>query len=407
MRKLYLLLAMLILPTMILRAQDATPPGRIAYIGTDYNVYVEDFEHDTTIALTDDADAENLYFYEMPTWATDGRLAYFSRERVGTDLNMGVYVTRDSDEAGTLVYEATNHVLNYAYWSPEDCFDGEHCRDLAMLVGVGDTLTVEMVRDNDDGASNQTIGEGAPFYYSWSPDGTQMLWQRNQETLEVYNVENDDVTSTLDDVPGLFQAPMWSPVDDRLLYGALNGETTDLTVLEDGESRVLASELNGIVAFAWSPDGRYIAYTEGYRSLIVLDASNGDVLTETLEDGVYAFFWSPNSESLAYITLASTQNSIGAKAQQPSGISWSVMTVPDGEQRHFGAFLPTNDMLYVFTYFDQFAQSHRVWSPDSRYLVYSEFTSTGDSQIQVLDTNDTNAAPETIGEGIIGIWSFE
>jgi TolB protein len=407
MRKWYLLVFILLLPTMVLRAQDATPSGRIAYIGTDYNVYVEDFEQETTIAVTDDADVEDLYFYEMPTWATDGRLAYFSRHRDDTDLNMVAYVVRDTDGESAVIFEATNRVLNYAYWSPANCDEGENCRDLALLLGGSDTLTVELVRDSDE-ASSQTIGRGAPFYYSWSPDGTQMFWQRNLERLDVYDVADDEVTSMLDDTPGVFQAPAWSPVDERLLYGALNDETTDLTVFENGETTVLVPELDGVVTFAWSPDGRYIAYTEGYRSLIVIDATTGDVVTETLEDGVFAFFWSPNSESLAYITLASTQNSIGAKAaQQPSGISWSVMTVPDGEQRHFGAFLPTNDMLYLLTYFDQFGQSHQVWSPDSRYLVYSEFTATGDALVRILDTEATNAAPETIGQGVIGIWSFE
>jgi TolB protein len=179
-------------------------------------------------------------------------------------------------------------------------------------------------------------------------------------------------------------------------------------VLEDGESETLASDLQGVVAFAWSPDGRYIAYTEGYRSLIVLDALTGDVVTQAIEEGVFAFFWSPNSESLAFITLSNQENTFSAKRlQQANGLAWSVIDVASGQERHFGAFYPTDEMLYVLSYFDQFAQSHRVWSPDSRYLVYSEINAEGDALVRVLDTTQDGAEPQTLAEGTIGIWSFE
>jgi hypothetical protein len=48
--------------------------GRIAYIGTDTNVYLlsQDYEH---VQLTDNAGRTRQY--QWPTWSTDGRLAYF------------------------------------------------------------------------------------------------------------------------------------------------------------------------------------------------------------------------------------------------------------------------------------------------------------------------------------------
>jgi hypothetical protein len=69
-------------------------------------------------------------------------------------------------------------------------------------------------------------------------------------------------------------------------------------------------------------------------------------------------------------------------------------------------FLPTRDMLYFLSFFDQFAQSHRLWSPDSRYLVYAELTSESRQLIHLLDTNDPAAWPLTLTEGQIGIWSY-
>jgi len=407
MRNMYLVmcfLVMILLPSALLQADEETQSGRIAYIGTDHNAYVQDFSTNQVFTLTNNADDTRIY--EMPTWATDGRLAYFSRERVDGSLITRAFVTRSAETGGDVVFEATNRLLNYAYWSPEDCDDGTHCRDLALLISDGTGLAVDLVRDRDEGASSGTIGQGNPFYWSWSPDGSQMFWQRNSQQLDIYDVSRE-ILSALGETAGVFQSPAWSPVDDRLLFGASTGDLTDLTVYDDGETQTLAPDLEGLVAFGWSPDGRYVAYTAGQHALIVLDGATGELVTRTLEEGVFAFFWSPNSASLAYVTLASRQNSSSAKLQSNHGLTWSVIDVPSGQSRHFDAFFPTHDMLYVLSYFDQFAHSHQLWSPDSRYLVYSEATVEGESLIQMVDTSESGTEPETVASGLLGFWSFE
>ena len=74
-----------------------------------------------------------------------------------------------------MIFEGERYGFNYAYWSPHDCADRTNCRDLAVLFGspTSNGLFVELVRDSDE-PSSTTVGTGAPFYFSWSPDGTRI-----------------------------------------------------------------------------------------------------------------------------------------------------------------------------------------------------------------------------------------
>ncbi|MBC7814361.1 MAG: PD40 domain-containing protein [Burkholderiales bacterium] len=409
-------------------AQDEAPanilaglPGQIAYIGSDFNVYTISAQGNGPSMLTDDA-GETSY-YEWPTWSTDGRLAYF-RTRLNEEagqVEMDAYVSPDGGSTGETLYTGVNEMFNYAYWSPENCAEGEDCRDLAILLSsqTAGGLFVELVRDNGIEGGNVNVGIGGPFYYSWSPDGTRMMWQRNNRRIDIYDVVSGSIINTLPQPPGPFQAPAWSPIDDRLLFVAFDPEeeVINLVSVADTESQVLASDLSGPVAFAWSPDGNKVAYTDQQGAVIVVDAITAEVIARSNVSGVFAFFWSPDSNRIAYITLASPSGSFTAQGtndgvlaapdiQQPTGIAWSVLEIEDGATRRFGSFLPTRQMLYLLVYFDQFGQSHRVWSPDSRYLLYSEMTDEEQQTISILDTSQTDTVPISIAEGMIAVWSF-
>jgi TolB protein len=423
-----LLLTVMFLSTPAVLAQDietdpSTGSNLIAYIGVDANVYTFDTVNNTRNQLTDDA--SDTKFYQWPTWATDGRLAFFG---VTLDENgeftTDVLVSPDGAEKGELVYTGANEAFNYAYWSPRNCLLDTTCRDLAILFSSQEAggLFVELIRDSQEPSSIR-LGTGGPFYYSWSPDGNQMLWQRNNQRLDIYDVTEEEIIDTLEISPGLFQAPSWSPVDDRLLFGTLgeNGESTNLVIQANNELRVLAEGLTGAVSFAWSPDGNYVAYRTVERdrigALFILDAITGEVAAQSNVSGVIAFFWSPNSEHIAYLTLATPPGSFNAKpvggqqplrlAQAASGLAWSVLDVDDGSIRRYGSFMPTQEMVYMLRFFDQFAQSHRIWSPDSRHLVYGEVTADDRSIISLVDTTLSNTVPFSIGEGQIGVWSFD
>lgn len=397
-------------------------PGRIAYIGADFNVYTLNLSDNRVTPLTDDAGETRRYLW--PTWATDGRLAYFSTFLEGSTLFLGAYVSADGSSAGREIYRGQREGFNYAYWAPQNCPTSNRCRDLAILISSQEKgMFIELVRDGEE-PTNLTAGIGGPpFYYSWSPDGRRMLWQRDNERLDIYDASSDSVIDTLAQTPGLILSPAWSPVDDRLLFGALNeeGDTTDLVVVGNDDVMTLASELEGLVSYSWSPDGNSIAYRvlseEGFGTLFVVDALTGETISRSPVTGVIAFFWSPDSRQVAYVTLATPPGSFSAAlkmaapaaVQEPTGLAWSVLRVEDDRVHRYGSYIPTREMVYILQYFDQFAQSHRIWSPDSTHILYSEVVSNGTSKpvINLLDVTRQDSVPLSVAEGIIGIWSFD
>lgn len=425
MKKIVVVLLALLLTALPLVAQEETPltfEGQIAYIGADYNVYGIDGATGETTALTDDADANaaSARLYQWPTWTRDGSLAYFGASIEAGGSTSLTATLDDGVGAPRVIYQAENESLTYPSWSPQTCDNGEACQQLAILLSGATTSDFLVKLAPADGSDTEgvTAGQGAPYYSSWSPDGSQMVWHRDEARIDIYDVAEDEVVETITDSSGTFATPAWSPIDDRILIGLRRGSprTTDLNLYQDGEMTLLVSGLRGVVAFAWSPDGEQIAYTENSGAVIVIDAVTGEQVTRTPSDGVLAFFWSPNGEHIAYVTLGTPLGSINARAdgmmtvalrqqRQRETIAWSVLDVADGANRGYGSFVPTQAMLYLLSFADQFAHSHRVWSPDSRHLVYSEVADERPA-INVIDAMDEAASPVMVGEGVIGIWSY-
>jgi len=62
-------------------------------------------------------------------------------------------------------------------------------------------------------------------------------------------------------------------------------------------------------------------------------------------------------------------------------------------------------MIYYLRFFDQFARSHRLWSPDSRSLTYAEVLDDGRSVVSLVETTGTGT-PRTLMYGRIGVFSW-
>lgn len=397
---------------------QSTPPnfpGKIAYIGPDFNVYV--YAENANTALTDDATIQR--HYQWPTWSNDGRLAYFCCDArfMLPPMRIETYISRNGLDSGKLIYAKEDEAFTYAYWSPSDCDEAAACRDLAVLLSRPNLpFKVEVIRDNSRTPSSKSVGSAAPFYFSWSPDGTRMVWQLNNRSLRLFDVDGDNEQSLVETPPGRMQAPQWSPVDDRVLVAALNAdsETSDIILVDDGIATSLQEQVEGIIALSWSPDGRYIAYSVVSRQrgsvLVVVDSTSGEINSLARADVIPAFFWSPDSTQIAYVTpsIAGSASVSTTPAQNSTlRLQWNVLNIETEVVQSLSTFAPTNDMLYLLTYFDQFAQSHRLWSPDSRYIVYGESLENGEESVTILDTDSASGVTYSIASGSIGIWSYD
>ena len=403
-----LVLALLVAPGISSGTRIAAQPGdagRLVIAGSDGNLYVYDVSSGATTTLTSDA-VPGIKQYSWPTWSTDGRLAYF-----GVDLTaempyrLGIFIQPVAGDAA-LVYSSAEEAFTYAYWSPADC-PLANCRDLAVLYTGRDGLALRRVRVGDEVTVDE-LGKGGPFYWDWSPDGQSMFWARNGNMLEIYDVAAESVVKALPDEPGLERAIDWSPVDDRLLAAVrVSPRRSDLTVFDGAARQVIAPGLRGVVSFEWSPDGSQVAYVAGDEALHVVDVAAQMEATTPIA-GALAFFWSPDGTQIAYLSRVRTPGGTLARParQVELRLQWSTLDVATDRTTGLSAFLPSEEMIYYLNFYDQFARSHRLWSPDSRYLVYGEVLADGGPVVTLLDTQTPSQTPVRIMDGSIGIFSW-
>lgn len=397
--------------------------GKVAYIGNDSNIYTIDLNTDETIQLT--FDGSTMSSYEFPTWSKDGQLAYFCCNVIGSEApKLSIFLSDDGVSNGLLVYEKESERHVYAFWSPVTC-ETDLCVDLAVLIQdfAQTQLRVELFNSNDIETGQRNLGVGLPFYYSWSPDGDSLVLYRNNDRLQFYSVGTANIDTATDQQLGTFLSPAWSPTDDRILFALANQDKSQLAILENGNINIVSDELDGLVSFIWSPDGKYIAYRVAQRDalsmLYVIDAQTGERISQSSVSGVISFFWSPDSTKIAYITLSDTlgsfdirnSDSIGDKTymvQSVDSFAWNILNIDDSSNILLNSFIPSLEMQYMLNNFEQFAQSHSFWSPDSQYLIYSHYVDEDflNPRISILSVMNPNSTSTQLADGKLGIWSY-
>ncbi|HRW07764.1 MAG TPA: hypothetical protein P5121_21830 [Caldilineaceae bacterium] len=405
--------------------------GRLAYIGGDGNIYVTDAELTENRAITTDATvvAEgNGRSYHRLAWSPGGQLAYAAVERDYPTIQSELYIT-DLTSEPVQVGTSDSHFVIYLAWSPAPCAPDDGCRQLAYLIGGDETIdlrlaalrsgvpvsaTAAMDVDSQLIISNEVVGSGRPFYFSWSPAGEMLLWHTGgaqrfnpDAILAHYNVRTKQV-QPLDQPPGLFQAPAWSPNHSGWVdVVAVDGQQ-QLRYVQNAERTIVLAEPAYDAVFAWSPDGKKIAFATRrhvddpfYSPIQLFEIATGTTTTLT-ERGLHiqAFFWAPDSMRLGYINWLALPDQDWAQ--------WRTINVVSGEDRGFNAFYPSFHMRTMIGSFNQYAQSHRLWSPDGQYLVYADRDAALVERVWLVDTlapKGTN--PRLVDEGAIGIWSWE
>lgn len=415
-KKLLIGITLLLSLTGNARAQGKT--AMLAVIEADGNLVVYDINGKNPIPITNDA-VSSEKIYQWPTWSTDGRLAFFGANGSSADfysLRVFMLDTVKPGAVAQVAYSSADEVFTYPYWSPGDC--GLNCRELALLYTppTGAGLGLRMIRGDNGKFSSRVVGQAAPFYYSFSPDGKQMIWSRFGQQIELYNVQTDQV-QRLDDIPGKFNSPMWSPLDDRLLFGveSADPDMTDVVIAQGDTRRVLLKDQETPISFAWSPDAKYVASLAAFDRVVVTDVANGQKVASSSQSNVVAHFWSPTSDHIAYIVVNRTDPDPQARLrvngktpaeQATGGLSLYVMDIKTGNSSPIATFNPTREYVYLLNFFDQFARSHQLWSPDGVYISYGAMDSKGKPALYIADIRKPST-PIKVTSGVIGIWSWK
>jgi TolB protein len=290
----------------------------------------------------------------------------------------------------------------YIFWSPT----GKQLAYLSNWQVVDEpSMALRLVDVDAEGKTVKTLAAGQPFYFSWSPDGNRLLAHIDGERVEVYDVTADEAQAqSLIISGGAFSAPQWSATGEQLVY-AVADEQTQRLLLTDPAGQPLQdlTDYTGRVSFLLSPDSRHLAYvtteTETEAStlgpLYVMDVET--LRTRELSaEPVLAFYWSPDGEKLAYLALDRVSGRIGLR--------WNVW---DGQvTREYAGFFPTRELLQNYLpFFDQYAQSHRIWSPESDALVFAGTLENGRTGVWVQPVGDETVAPVSLGTGVLATWS--
>jgi TolB protein len=349
-------------------------------------------------------------FYSWPVWSPDGtRLACFR-----------VVAEEDQATDGLYIFEvASSQVLNsykepglrpiYAYWAP----DSQH---LAVLLSGPGTLSLGLW-STSGGHRPKTVAQGVPFYFNWRADAQALLVHNggDPEAKEGHSVSVLEVESgkrsLVSRAPAAFGPPSWSSDGKWLAYGdsGKNGAKTTLMIATaDGSAPKPFGTLPEKLALEWSPTQPVLAVATSsfvgdplLDELRLIDVSSGKTRTLIKEQFV-AYFWSPNGKRILY-----------AKRKRDTDLwTWAVVEVGDGKTYEVVDFAPSRLLLQVFQYFDQYALSHRVWSPDSRDFVFTggagpDADPAGALRHPTVYTvaAAAHATPKALSDGLIAFWS--
>ena len=407
---------------------DSSSPAPLAYVGLDDHVYsvpLEGGDPRRLSAVTGEAPIRaGRRFTRWPTWAPDGsRLAFmrFDISRVEDD-RAAVYVVSAAGTDLTKIFESTEEAPIYLGWAPD-------ASSLAVLTQREQSLRLQLL---DPKGSNppQEVGTGSPLYFAWSPDAQSLLVHLNgdhrstdQAALwRIYPHLGAMAAEQMTALPTDFRAPAWSPDGRRMAFTTqVPGGQSALSIQEPGAPEATRLTVVGAEpVFLWSPASDRLAFSSRvsdqvplYSGIETIRTDGGDRQRVT-DTNVAAFFWSPDGKKLAYAGVDTAERSL----------VWFVSDLDGKNRRQLGSFVPSDDQFFMFRFFDQFAQSAGVWSPDGKFLVYagtppdptrakprSDSTPASgapqptDSPPQIFVARvDGSSAPRVLADGSIALW---
>jgi hypothetical protein len=299
------------------------------------------------------------------------------------------------------------------YWSPASCPEQLACRHLAYLIEEDESIALRLVEITDGGIENRAIGAGWPYYFSWAAHGESMLWHTNgthrfdeSAQIALYDLKAQ-ASRPFPHKPASFMAPAWSPTEDVWLGVSSDTAGDQLQIFGQDPPITLTDVPKGGAAFAWSPSGNQIAYalrensTDVFFGPIFIYNVNTGHTTQVTDSRLLpvAFFWDPSGQQIGYLTHLSMPNG--------SWMQWRIYNLSQNKDRGFKAFNPSLHMRFVMSSFNQYAQSHRFWSPDGRYLVYGEQNEVLGDQVWLIDTwSEDGRNSILVDGGTMGFWSW-
>jgi Tol biopolymer transport system component len=289
-------------------AADASQ-GKIAFVGARGGI-----REDIYVMNKDGSNQTNLtksYTVEQtPKWSPDGQRLAFTSSQAGYSQSDSLTVMNadGSEKKHIIPPKIFGHSSIYGYsWSP----------DGTKILYWGSPQDIQVV--NADGSNHRNLTASsltAELDAAWSPDGTRIAFAKYQnDESQIFDMNPDgsnQLQLTFD--AGRHLNPTWSPDSRKIAYLRWLNQKTELFVMNsDGSGQVKLADVPLETPLAWSPDGKYIAFNSKPASnstlwqihLVKPDGSELKPLTTGANDR--DFSWSPDSKQILFSGIASNR----------------------------------------------------------------------------------------------------
>jgi Tol biopolymer transport system component len=375
-------------PTPTIASEVAGLPGRLAILNAAGDLVTMDPDGSDELVL-DEVEAGRSQV-RQPTWSPDGRrVAWVHVEITEAGALSAAVATSTGD--GTRPTEARTAVVPfYLSWDPTSS-------RIAYLGSPSEDEIELGILEIAGRSAGTPLENGQPFYLSWGPNGDQLLVHVGEDRLERLGL--DGSLATVAERPGSFSAPVWTPDGRTFVYASIDTGDQRLVVrgARAGSERTLVP-YEGLIAFVVSPDGERIAFQvlepERTLPLSVIDIGTGETV-EITDHASASFFWSPDGERLLFLDPDPDTEQL-----------WYRWGVWDGTSSFLTPrFVPSPRMAGEYLqFFEQYAQSMSLWSPDSRAFAYPGTNEDGEEGIWIQSARPDRAAV-LVADGDVVAWS--
>jgi Tol biopolymer transport system component len=363
-------------------------PGRLAVLDASGNLVTVNPDGSHQVVL---AEAEpGLSEVRQPTWSPDGRRLGWVHVEVTEAGALAASIATAGGDGGNSTEARTAVVPFYLSWDPTS--------SRIAYLGAPNENAIELgILEVAGRSSGVPLDTGQPFYLSWAPAGDQLLVHVGEDRLERLGL--DGSLAPVAERPGTFSAPVWTADGRTFVYASIDAGDQRLVVrgAEARRERTLVP-YDGLIAFVVSPDGERVAFQalepERTLPLSVIDVDTGETV-EITDHAVASFFWSPDSQRLLFLDPDPDTEQV-----------WFRWGVWDGTSSFLTPrFVPSLRLAREYLqFFEQYAQSMSLWSPDGSAFAYPGTSEDGEEGIWIQSARPGRAAV-LVADGDFVAWS--